>query len=534
MAFDRRESGAPDEEVSGIEWIDRFCSSTWVDQTTTKGEDNDMIGIVGYGGYLPRLRLSRKAVVDANAWYAPHLAGKAKGTRAMANWDEDSITMAVAAARDCLGTAEDRSHVTALYMASSTMPFAERLNAGVVREALRLNRNIDTLDVSGSQRAALSALSEAIGRVQASGGNALVVAADDRKASASSAAELEFGDGAAAVLIGGRNVLAEYLGSATVAVDFVDHFRLTGGAINYSWEERWIRDEGIGKLVPEAVTAALKNARLGAGEVDYFILPSTIKKMDSRIAKACGIKSDAVVANLAAQAGDVGMAHPLLLVSHILENAQPGQCILLAQFGSGAQALVFRVTDAIKSFRPKVGVTAWLTRGVEETNYTKFLSFKGQLNLERGMRGEQDKKTALTTLYRNREAILGLVGGRCTRTGEVHFPRTRYSYTPGAPALDTQEPYCLAERKGRVLSWSAEYLSFYMSPPQYYGQIDFEGGGRLLMEFTDLGQGDVESGTEMEMVFRIKDIDHVRGFKRYFWKATPLRASVTVTKRVSE
>ena len=54
-----------------------------------------MIGIVGYGGYVPRLRLSRRAVVEANAWYAPGLRAKGKGTRAMANHDEDALTMAV-------------------------------------------------------------------------------------------------------------------------------------------------------------------------------------------------------------------------------------------------------------------------------------------------------------------------------------------------------------------------------------------------------------------------------------------------------
>mgnify|MGYP001132421053 CR=1 FL=1 len=58
-----------------------------------------MIGITAYGGYVPRLRLSRQAVAQANAWYVPQFA-RAKGTRAYANWDEDSLTMAVAAARE--------------------------------------------------------------------------------------------------------------------------------------------------------------------------------------------------------------------------------------------------------------------------------------------------------------------------------------------------------------------------------------------------------------------------------------------------
>ena len=174
--------------------------------------------------------------------------------------------------------------------------------------------------------------------------------------------------------------------------------------------------------------------------------------------------------------------------------------------------------------RPVKGVGAWLAHGIEETSYTKFLAFRQQLILERGMRGEQDKKTALSTLYRHRRSILGFVAGRCSITGEVHFPPSRISYTPGAPALDTQKPYPLSERQGTVLSWSAEYLSYYPSPPQYYGQVDFDGGGRVLMEFVDVSKGDIESGTRVEMVFRIKDVDERRGFVRYFWKATPVRA----------
>ena len=59
-----------------------------------------MVGITAWGAYAPRLRLSRKAVTAANAWIAPNLVGKGKGERAMANWDEDALTMAVEAARD--------------------------------------------------------------------------------------------------------------------------------------------------------------------------------------------------------------------------------------------------------------------------------------------------------------------------------------------------------------------------------------------------------------------------------------------------
>ena len=63
------------------------------------------IGIHAYGGYVPQLRLERSAIAGAHAWFNPALKGLGKGQRAMANWDEDSVTMALEAARDCLGTA---------------------------------------------------------------------------------------------------------------------------------------------------------------------------------------------------------------------------------------------------------------------------------------------------------------------------------------------------------------------------------------------------------------------------------------------
>ncbi|MBF5096512.1 3-hydroxy-3-methylglutaryl CoA synthase [Azospirillum sp. INR13] len=493
-----------------------------------------MIGIVKYGGYVPRLRLSRRAVAEANAWYAPHLVGRAKGSRSMANWDEDSLTMAVAAARDCLGPSEERGNIRSLFLASCTLPFAERLNAGVVCEALTLDQTVEALEFGGSQRAGLSALTQAVARVRAGGGDTLVLAADSRDSRAASTQELDFGDGAAALLLGDGDVVAEYLGSGTLTVDFIDHFRAAGEDVDYAWEERWVRDEGISKLVPKAVAAALAEAQVKAEAIDHFIFPSTFQKMDQQVAARCGVRPEAVVDSLQDRIGETGTGHALLVLAHVLESAKPGALILVAQFASGAQAVIFRVTEAIRSARPAKGVSHWLAHGTEETNYTKFLSFKGRLVLERGMRGEQDRKTALSTAYRHRSAILGLVAGRCTETGKVHFPPSRLSYEQGNPRKDTQVPHQLAERKATVLSWSAEYLSFHRSPPHCYGQIDFDGGGRILMEFTDVAKGDVESGTEVEMAFRIKDIDEVRHFTRYFWKAVPVRPAAASDRPAAE
>lgn len=480
------------------------------------------IGITGFGAYIPRLRLSRQAVVAANAWYAPELKAKGKGHRTMANWDEDSITMAVAAARDALGGQDGQGRVRELLLASCSLPFAERLNASVVAEALNLHEYSSASDITGSQCAGLAGLSQALASAASAPGAVLLTAADNRCTRAASAQELGYGDGAAALLIGREGVIAEVLGQAALNIDFIDHFRQSGRDIDYYGEERWIRDEGVSRIVPKVIERALKESGVAAEAVDHFIFPTSLGNMETQMANACGLRADSVVDGLAEQVGHTGVGHGLLMLAQVLERAQPGQLILLAQFGSGARAFVLRVTEEIRRFKPRRGVTGWLERGREETSYTRYLAYKGQLQLERGVRGEQDKKTALSTAYRHRRAILGLVAGRCRVSGDVHFPPSRFSYTPGAPQLDSQEPYPLADLPGRVLSWSAESLSSYMAPPHHYGQIDFEGGGRILMEFTDVARGDVETGMPVEMVFRIKDIDELRGFKRYFWKATPV------------
>ncbi len=479
-----------------------------------------MIGITAYGGYIPRLRLLRQAVTEANAWYAPHLCGR-QGSRSVANWDEDSVTLAVAAARDCLGA--ERQHLRGLLLASNTLPFAERLNAGIVAGALRLDESIETLDLCGTPRIGLSAVSQGLARARAGLGHTLVLAADQRQTRAGSTQELDYGDGAAALVLGDGPVLAEWLGSGTVSVDFIDHFRATGATVDYHWEERWVREEGVGRLVPQAIRQALAHAGVAPSAVDHFICPTPFAKLDAQLAQACGLPAGAVVDNLAQSVGDTGTPHALLMLAHTLERAQPGAVVVVAQFGSGAEALVFRVTEAVRAFRPARGVSGWLARGTPERHYSKFLAFKGLLALERGMRSEQDKKTALSTAWRHRSALLGLVGGRCRVSGSVHFPPSRLSLDPGQPLLDTQEPHPLADRAARVLSWSAEYLSWHPAPPHHYGQIDFEGGGRLLMDFTDLDVGEVDTGTAMDLVFRIKDVDDRRGFTRYFWKATPVR-----------
>ena len=198
-----------------------------------------MVGIVSYGGYIPRLRLSRMSIFQNMGWFAPAIILVAQGERSFCNWDEDSVSMAVAASQDCLKDL-DKSAVDALFLASTTLPFADRSCAGIVKAALNLRDNILTEDVTTSLKCGTSALISALESVR--GGekeHILVAASDKRETKAAYFYEMWFGDGAASLLTGTENVIAEFLGSYSVTYDFVDHYRATQRRYDYMWEERW-------------------------------------------------------------------------------------------------------------------------------------------------------------------------------------------------------------------------------------------------------------------------------------------------------
>ncbi len=485
-----------------------------------------MVGIVAYGAYVPWLRLQRAAVYQANAWFAPGLKSLAKGERALANWDEDTITMAVEAARDCLGS-RDRNSVAALALASTSAPYADRQNAGIVKEALNLSDCVGSVDYGGSQKAGTGALLQTLLTVAGGAGQSLCVAAEKHRAAPASDAELNDGHGAAAFLIGTERPIARFIGAHTMSVDFVDHFREVQSSFDYRWESRWIREEGYMKIAGMAIRDGLTKFGLRGADITHLVVPIAERGVAEGLAKQAGIGVSAIRDGMHATVGYTGAAHALLMLADLLRIAKPNEKILVLGFGQGADVLLFETTEALANYDHPQGVASWVARRKPESNYIKYLSFAGNLELDRGMRAEFDQKQPMTTLYRNRKTVLGLVGSRCTRTGEIQYPRSEISVGASLPETGTQEDYPLAERRARVLTYTADSLGYTPDPPGYYGMIEFEGGGRMVCEFTDVDPDAVEVGASLRMVFRIKAVDERRGFTKYFWKATPLAQPAT-------
>jgi len=480
-----------------------------------------MSGIVSYGAYVPKYRIDRKLIYKSMGWLNP--ATFMPGEKAVANYDEDSVTMAVAAGIDCLSGIE-RAGVDAVFFATATSPYTERQSAEIIATALDCRADIRTADFTDTLKAGTTAVLSAVDAVKAGSlKKAIVCAADMRIGKAGSAQEEIFGDGAAALLIGEEDVVAEFTGSFSVSYDFVDHWKSTGDRFDQQWEDRFIRDEGYTRFIVEAMKGLEKGCGIKSSELSRVVYPCLYAGDFKKIARVLELSEIQVVAPLLGQVGYTGTADPLMHLVRALEEAKPGDRIAVVGYGTGADALLFEVKDEIEKIRAdRRGIGKHLTTRRDLDSYEKMAAFRNLLPTEKGIRGENVAFTALSTLWRNRKEVLGLYGSRCKKCGTPQYPIQRVCVKPDCGAIDEMEPYRFSDRKGTLFTYTGDNLAFSPNPPAIYGIVDFEGGGRFWFDLTDVDLEEVKVDMPVEMSFRKKYWDEKSGIHGYFWKAVPV------------
>lgn len=482
-----------------------------------------MVGICSYGGYIPRYRLRRMLVYQAMGWMNPGNVSNARGEKSVANFDEDSITMSVAAGLNALN-GMDRARVDGVYMASTTMPYKERLNAGVVSIALGLGERIRTADFSGGLKAGTGALLSALDAVEAGRLNNVVVsAAECRLGKPASPQELIFGDAAAAFVVGNENVIAEFKDSFSLSFDFVDHYRGKNTTYDRQWEDRWIRDLGFDQFVPQAVNGLLEKLNLKIEDFAKVIYDCPYDAARKKLNKGLGIPAEADQSNFQMEIGQSGTAQSMVMLANALETAKPGEKLLVVSFGSGCDALCFEVTDQISAYQNSSTVSLSLSNKAELDNYTKYLVWRDILPSDAGLRAEEDVWTRWSALWRSRKMVLGLWGVKCKKCGTPQLPPQVVCVNVECGAVGEMEDYCFADKIGQVTSFTGDMLAASVNPPAIYGQVEFEGGGKMMFDFTDCNLYELETGTEVSLSFRRKYYDEKRDISGYFWKAVPVK-----------
>ncbi len=476
-----------------------------------------MVGITSYGAYIPWLRISRKTIYSAMGWFNP---ATLPGEKAVANYDEDSITMAVAAGMDCLNNF-DRERIEGLYFATTTSPYKERQGSGIIATAIDLPADIRTADFTESTKAGTTALISACDAVKAGTmKNSLVCTSDCRLGQAGGAQEQAYGDAAAAFLIGDSNVIASLEGSYSISQDFVGHWRAQNDKFDRTWEDRFIRDMGYAKLIPQVITGLLQKYNLRIADFAKVVYALPYAREHAKIGKQLGIDPSRIQDPMLVSVGDSGTAYPLAMLIAALEESKPGDKILVASFGNGSDALFLQVTEEITKLTERKGIKEHLASKQELTSYEKYLSFRDMLPIAKGIRGEEIPFTQVSNLWRERKSVLGLCGAKCKKCGTPQFPYQRVCVNPDCGAINEMEYYRFSDKRGKLFTYTGDNLAFSPSPPAIVGIVDFDGGGRYYFDVTDCELNSIKVDIPVVMTFRRKYLDEARGISGYSWKAT--------------
>ena len=467
-----------------------------------------MAGIVSYGAYVPPTRLGFSTMSGR----APKEGGP---ERAVAWNDEDSVTMAVAAGVNCL-RGIDREAVDGVLFASTTYPFKEKQGAALIAKALDLRREVRTADVSGSTRAGTDALRQAFDTVGAgSARRVLVIASDCRLGAPGSGLERNFGDGAAAFLVGDTDTIANLEGSYAFADEIVDLWRSEGDRFTHTWEERFVVQEGYTPGIAEAVRGLTAKLGSDAASFDHVALYAPDARSHATAARAAKCSKDALVDPLFGRLGNAGTAFAPLLLIAALEAAKPGESALLVSYGDGAEAMAFSTTEHLEKLEPRRGLAWHLERRRAVATYAKYLKARELETAEYEVPFGQG--LSATIHFREREEDIAFKGQQCAKCGAVQFPLQRVCES--CFAKDDFTLVRLSDQTGAVVTFTFDFFFPTPDPPTIVTITEIA-GARVHLQLVDVAPEDTSIGMPVEFTFR--RIHQVGGRPNYYWKGTPL------------
>ena len=464
-----------------------------------------MIGIVAAGAHVPRYRLSGKTL--AAVWGTGGV-----GERAVANYDEDSLTMAAEAALNALH-GRDVARIGACFFASTTPPYLEKSSATLLAAVADLGPAVLTADLGGSLRSGTTALRLALDTVKAgTATEALVAAADIRPVAPGTPEEIQIGDGAGAVLVGSADVIASYEGGASVSREFTDVWRGPGDRyLTVLPDMTFVKAYGLDKHIGEAVEGALHATGRKREDIAKIVLYAPDARTHAALVKQLRLPDHALPKEpVIGRAGNTGSASCLLGLAAALEECHPGDQVLVVAYGSGADALLFQCTDRLAGAAMRRPVSAQLAQGKPLTHYGRFLSFRRHVETE-VMRAF----SSVPTMVREERQDLRLYGQKCADCGAVSYPRRHLCWQCSSKNLGE---YRLS-RRGKVFTFTRDHLIPSPDPPTVMVSADLEGGGRFYGQLTDCDPAAVTFEQPVELCFR--RIHEGEGIINYFWKFRP-------------
>lgn len=470
-----------------------------------------MAGILSFGAYVPYNRLERKKISEATG--EPSFPGE----KAVANYDEDSVSMAVEAGMDCMNGFSS-SNIKNVYFATTASPFQEKQSAVTIAAALDTPLATRTMDFTGSLRAGTGALLAGLDAVKAGTGPVLVACADCRLSAPQSQGEMLSGDGAAAFLLGDEGAIATLEGSCSIAAEIYSQWKTNDDMFLKSWEERFYITQGYNSSVREGVKNLLQQKGLNPGDIAKIVLYGPNPRYQAALAQAMGFTLPQIQDSLFMTVGIAGAANVPMMLASVLEGAKPGDYILAVSFGEGCDSLLFRATADIEKLTPRRGITGYTKSKKNTLAYNNYLKWRGILETEPPRRPDPARPSA-PAMFRERKKKYAFYGSRCQVCQTPQFPPQRVCVH--CRARDKMDDYNFARIPAVVATYTVDYLTYSLDPPAVFAVVDFAGGGRMICEMTDCDISSLSIGMEVEMSFR--RLYRAGGISNYFWKARPKR-----------
>jgi len=311
-----------------------------------------MSGIVGYGAFVPRNRITSEEI--ARQWGkdpATIERGLLLKEKSVPGIDEDTITISVAAGRSALARAGiDPQKVGALYIGSESHPYAVKPSGTIVSEALGIGPDLHVADFEFACKAGTEAMFVALSLVDAGAVEyAMGIGADTSQGAPNDALEFSASAGGAAYVFGKDNPLANTLHTYSFTTDTPDFWRREG-RFYPRHAGRYTGEPAYFKHVLSATKGILERSSMKPEDFKYAVFHMPNGKFPLSAGKKLGFKPEQLETGwLVNTMGNTYSGSSPTGLAAVLDVAKPGDKILVTSFGSGAgsDSFVFEATDLL-------------------------------------------------------------------------------------------------------------------------------------------------------------------------------------------
>ncbi len=318
-----------------------------------------MVGIQGYGVYIPRYRIKTEEI--ARVWGEPgERLAKGLGVfeKSVPGPDEDVATISVEAARNAIKYAgTDAADIGAVYVGSESHPYAVKPTGTIVAEAIECSYEITCADYEFACKAGTAAIQTCMGLVDSNMIKiGLAIGSDTAQGRPGDALEYSAAAGGVAILVGKENPVATIETTTSFTTDTPDFWRREGEDFP-SHGARFTGEPAYFRHVGEGAKLLFKKTKTEVDDWDYFIFHMPNGKFPIAMGRQLGVPPEKLEDSLVVrQIGNTYSASAMMGLARVLDIAKPGEKIFLVSYGSGAGADAFSITveDEIENHRGRV------------------------------------------------------------------------------------------------------------------------------------------------------------------------------------